>query len=161
MKAKLHVIALALLSAPLVGANSSGPVRLLSCVVSRTGLLEAEVTNASDSALTCKLRCDYVIRESTTASHVFEATIPPRYHGKVGQLDTSSGRPGSYSGRVDACQRKSGRTTRRERSSYAASMDYGFGRPPRVPGHKSEPRRLIADAVLGVALAIVIASLAS
>jgi hypothetical protein len=104
MKARLYVIAFAALAAPLVGANSPGPIRLLSCVVSRTGLLEAEVDNTSDSALTCKLRCDYAIRE-TTISHWFEVSVPARFSGIVGQVDTSRGQPGKYSGRVGACRK--------------------------------------------------------
>ena len=103
MRAKLLAIVLAVLSLPLVGANSRGPVRLLSCVVSSTGLLEAEVDNAAESAQTCNLRCDYVIREATI-SHGFEVTIPARFSGRVGQFDTSSGRPGNYSGSVGTCR---------------------------------------------------------
>ena len=102
MKARL--IALIALAVPLVGIpKSSGPVRLLSCVVSRAGLLEAEVENTSDTAQICNLRCDYTLEE-TTSSHWFEVSIPARFSGIAGQFDTSRGRPGSYPGHIDSCR---------------------------------------------------------
>ena len=102
MNAKPLVTAFAALAAPLT-ANTPGPVRALACIVSETGLLEAEVSNTSDVGQSCRLRCDYVIREATL-THAFEATIPARYRGRAGQFDTSSGRPGRYAGHVDACR---------------------------------------------------------
>lgn len=82
---------------------STGPVRLLSCEVSPTGLLEAEVSNTSDFEQTCQLRCDYVIRDALVA-HRSEVAVPARWRGRVGQYDTSSGRPGTYTGELDGCQ---------------------------------------------------------
>ena len=97
------VMALLALAAPLA-ANNSGPVRLVSCVVSDTGLLEAEVESTADFAQTCSLRCDYVVG-GTTISHRFYASIPARFKGIVGQVDTWRGQPGSYSGHVDGCRK--------------------------------------------------------
>jgi len=102
MNAGRFVIALAALAAPLA-ANTPGSVRLLSCVVSSAGLLEAEVESTADFAQTCNLRCDYVIG-GTTISHRFDVSIPARFKGIVGQMDTWRGQPGSYSGHVDACR---------------------------------------------------------
>ena len=102
MKASLFM--LIALAGPLMGIpNSAGPVRLLSCVVSRAGLLEAEVENTSDTKQICNLRCDYTLEE-TNSSHWFEVSIPARFSGIVGQFDTSRGRPGSYPGHIDSCR---------------------------------------------------------
>jgi hypothetical protein len=104
---KAILLTLIALAAPLVGIpKTPGPIRLLSCVVSRAGLLEAEVENSSDTAQICKLRCDYTLEEATI-SHRFEATIPARFRGIAGQFDTSRGRPGSYPGEVGSCRRVS------------------------------------------------------
>ena len=102
---KSRLLILIALAAPLVGIpKTTGPVRVLSCVVSRAGLLEAEVENTSDTAQICKLRCDFTIGE-TTRSHWFEVSIPARFSGIVGQIETFRGRPGSYPGRVGTCRR--------------------------------------------------------
>lgn len=103
MNVARYAIALAALAAPLI-AQTPGPVRLLSCVVSNAGLLEAEVENTSGSAQACSLRCDYVIEE-TTISHRFEISIPARFRGIAGQVDTSRGRPGSYPGVIGVCRK--------------------------------------------------------
>jgi len=103
MNAARYAIALAALAAPLV-AKTPGPVRLLSCVVSNAGLLEAEVENTSDSAQACSLRCDYAIGE-TTISQRFEISIPARFRGIVGQVDTLRGQPGSYRGLIGMCRK--------------------------------------------------------
>jgi len=102
MKVFRRAIALAVLAAPLV-ARAPGPVRLLSCVVSNAGLLEAEVENTSDSAQACSLRCDYRIEEAMT-SRRFEVSIPARFSGVAGQFDTSRGQPGRYSGLIGMCR---------------------------------------------------------
>jgi hypothetical protein len=102
MNAARYTIALAALVAPLVAKTP--PVRLLSCVVSNAGLLEAEVENTSDSAQACSLRCDYVVGE-TTISHRFEISIPARFRGIVGQVDTWRGQPGSYPGLIGMCRK--------------------------------------------------------
>jgi len=104
MNAKRYGFALAVLAGPLA-AQSPGPIRLLSCIVSDAGLLEVAVENVSDAVHTCNLRCDYVI-SGYTLSHPFEqVTIPSRFKGIVGQVDTSRGQPGSYSGYVAACEK--------------------------------------------------------
>lgn len=102
MNARRYVIAFAALAAPVVAV----PPELirLSCIVSSAGLLEAEVESTSDFAQTCNLRCDYVVG-AATISHRFEVSISPRFKGVVGQVDTSRGRPGRYSGRIDSCQK--------------------------------------------------------
>jgi hypothetical protein len=102
MNAARYALALAALAAPLI-AKTPGPVRLLSCVVSNAGLLEAEVENTSDSAQACKLCCEYVIGE-TTISHRFEVSIPARFRGIVGQVDTARGQPGRYPGHLGVCR---------------------------------------------------------
>jgi hypothetical protein len=102
MNAGRYVIALAALATPLV-AKSPGPIRLLSCVVSNAGLLEAEVENTADSAQACTVRCNYLVGE-TSISHRFEVSIPAGFSGIVGQFDTSRGQPGSYPGHLGACR---------------------------------------------------------
>jgi hypothetical protein len=86
--------------------ESDGPIRLLSCVVSGTGNLEAEVDNQSDDAMSCYIRCNYEIG-GKTFSHGFQATIPKRFNGRVGGFDTSGGKAGSYSGDVGTCTKTS------------------------------------------------------
>ena len=85
-------------------SKGDGPVRLLACVVSPGGLLEAEVDNTSDAMQTCDIRCDYAVA-GTTFSHWFEVTIPSRFNGPVGRFDTSGGMTGSYSGDIGTCQK--------------------------------------------------------
>ena len=103
MNVARYAIALAALVAPLV-AKTPEPVRLLSCVVSSAGLLEAEVENTSGSTQACSLRCDYVIGESTI-SHRFEISIQARFRGIAGQVDTFRGQPGSYPGVISMCRK--------------------------------------------------------
>ena len=97
------VIALAMLSAPVV-AQSPGPIRLLACAVSNAGLLEVSVKNVSGTVHTCDLRCDYIVG-GTTISHHFKVSIPSRFSGIVGQLDTFRGQPGTYAGQVGVCEK--------------------------------------------------------
>jgi len=98
-----YVIALAALATPLA-ADTSGPIRLVSCTVSSAGLLEVEVENTSYTVHTCNLRCDYVIGGSTISHRFAGVSVPSRYKGIVGQVDTSRGQPGRYAGHVDACE---------------------------------------------------------
>jgi hypothetical protein len=86
--------------------ESDGPIRLLSCVVSGNGKLEAEVDNQSEDAMSCYIRCNYEIG-GKTFSHGFQATIPKRFNGRVGGFDTSGGKAGSYSGDVGTCTKTS------------------------------------------------------
>ena len=46
-------------------SESDGPVRLLNCVVSPGGALEAEVDNQSDDAMSCNIRCNYEFGDKT------------------------------------------------------------------------------------------------
>jgi len=89
-------------------SRSDGPVRLLNCVVSDAGILEAEVDSSSDDAMSCNITCNYQI-EGNAFSHWFNETIPARYHGRVGKFDTSGARPGNFSGDVGTCKKTSGR----------------------------------------------------
>jgi len=85
-------------------SDSDGPVRLLNCIVSPGGNLEAEVDNQSDDAMSCNIRCNYEFG-GKTFSHWFEVTIPKRFTGRVGEFDTSNGKPGRYSGDVGTCKK--------------------------------------------------------
>ena len=87
-------------------SKSDGPIKLLNCIVSGDGTLEAEVDNRSEDAQNCNIRCNYAIGE-TTYSHWFEVSIPARYSGRVGRFDTSGGKKGNYSGDVGTCQKTS------------------------------------------------------
>jgi hypothetical protein len=111
MKARHSLAALAALAATQADvraltppSESDGPVRLLNCVVSPGGTLEAEVDNQSDEAMSCNIRCNYEFG-GKTFSHWFEVTVPKRFTGRVGEFDTSNGKPGSYSGDVGTCKK--------------------------------------------------------
>ena len=83
---------------------SDGPVKLLGCVVTPAGILEAEVDNQTDEAVTCTLRCNYEFGEKML-SHTFSVTIPKRFQGRVGRFDTSNGKAARYSGEVANCEK--------------------------------------------------------
>jgi hypothetical protein len=85
-------------------SDSDGPIRLLSCVVSASGILEAEVDSQSDDALSCNLSCSYDIG-GKLLSHWFVVTIPKRFSGRVGHFDTNGGRAGNFSGDVGTCEK--------------------------------------------------------
>jgi len=85
-------------------SESDGPVKLLNCVVSPNGLLDAEVDNQSDDAMSCNLRCNYELG-GQTLSQWFEARIPAHFNGRVGRVDTSGAKPGKYSGEVGTCRK--------------------------------------------------------
>lgn len=111
MKTKLCLLALAAILAPHRGlyaitapSDSDGPVKLLTCVVSPSGNLQAEVDSASDEAMNCNIRCNYELGDRTF-SHSFNVTIPARFHGRVGGFDTSNGKAGNYSGEVGTCKK--------------------------------------------------------
>jgi hypothetical protein len=89
-------------------SDSDGPVRLLSCVVSPNGVLEAEVESQSDDALSCNIHCNYEFGEKPF-THWFEATIPKRFMGRVGHFDTNGGRAGNFSGEVGTCRKTEAR----------------------------------------------------
>lgn len=87
-------------------SKSDGPIRLLSCIVSPSGILEAEVDNTSESAMSCNIRCNYDIG-GQTFSQWLEVSIPARFNGRVGRFDTSGAKAGSYSGDVGTCTKTS------------------------------------------------------
>ncbi|HEX6397904.1 MAG TPA: hypothetical protein VFZ95_10795 [Steroidobacteraceae bacterium] len=89
-------------------SDSDGPIRLLSCVVSPNGLLEAEVESRSDDALRCNIHCNYEFG-GKPFTHWFEVNIPKRYMGRVGRFDTSGGRAGNFSGEVGTCRKTEAR----------------------------------------------------
>jgi hypothetical protein len=90
-------------------SDSDGPIRLLNCVVSAGGILEAEVSSQADEAMSCNLSCHYELGEHRF-SHWFEVSIPARFSGRVGRFDTNGARPGNYPGDVGSCSK--GRTPR-------------------------------------------------
>jgi hypothetical protein len=89
-------------------SKSDGPVRLLACVVSGAGILEAEVDSQTDDTMTCNLRCNYEFG-GKTLSYTFTETIRGRFNGRVGRFDTSGGKSGSYSGDVGTCKKADAR----------------------------------------------------
>jgi hypothetical protein len=113
MKTRISSLALAALAATqsdVYGITppsaSDGPIRLLTCVVTSSGVLQAEVDNQSEDAMSCNIRCNYELGERTF-SHSFNVTIPARFNGRVGRFDTSNGKPGNYSGDVGTCRKAS------------------------------------------------------
>ena len=118
---KAGLFTLIALAAPLVAIPKTIPktpesIRLLSCVVNRAGLLEAEVENTSDAALLCNLRCDYALHE-TSSSHWFEVSIPARFKGIVGPVRHFS-RPARKLSRPP--RKLSAENSRQSAFSYAA-----------------------------------------
>ena len=85
---------------------SDGPIKLLTCIVSPSGVLEAEVDNQTEDAMNCAIRCNYELGERMF-SHTFDVTIPGRFHGRVGRFDTSNAKAGSYSGDLATCKKVS------------------------------------------------------
>lgn len=85
-------------------SSSDGPIKLLACIVSPTGILEADVSSASDDRMACNIRCTYSLGERMF-SHSFDVTIPARFSGRVGRFDTNNAKPGSYSGDVGICKK--------------------------------------------------------
>ncbi|HET7811686.1 MAG TPA: hypothetical protein VFL16_14035 [Steroidobacteraceae bacterium] len=109
MKGRHALLALATLAAFHADAltppgDSDGPVKLLSCVVSDAGILEAEVDSQSDDAMLCSFRCNYEFG-GKPLFRWFNATVPARFHGRVGRFDTSGGRAGNFHGEVGKCEK--------------------------------------------------------
>lgn len=111
MKARLVGFALAALAAIqtdvhglIPPSKSDGPVRLMSCIVSASGILEVEVDSQTDDPMECNFRCNYEIG-GQTFTHWFTESVPARFNGRVGQFDTSGGKAGSYSGDVGTCKK--------------------------------------------------------
>lgn len=103
------VVVAAGLTAAAMGAHglnppsaSDGPVKLLACVVTPSGILEAAVDSSADEAMTCDFRCHYELGERMF-SHSFTETVPARFQGRVGRFDTNNAKPGSYAGEIGRC----------------------------------------------------------
>lgn len=113
MKTRHLLAALGVLVMPLASvraltppSDSDGPIKLLGCVVTPQGVLEAEVTSQSDDAMDCHIRCNYEFGEKML-SHSFSVTISAHFQGRVGRFDTSVGKAGNYSGEVGKCTKGS------------------------------------------------------
>ena len=89
-------------------SDSDGPIRLLNCIVSPSGILEAEVDSTADDAMNCNISCNYEFG-GKPFSQWFEVTIPKRFQGRVGHFDTNGGRPGNFSGSVGTCKKTDAR----------------------------------------------------
>jgi len=85
---------------------SDGPIRLLGCVVTPAGVLEANVESQADEAMDCNIRCNYQL-EDRNFSHTFNVTIPKRFQGRIGRFDTNNAKAGTYSGEVGTCKKVS------------------------------------------------------
>lgn len=84
-------------------SDSDGPVKLLTCLVSPQGILEAEVASQSDDSMDCFIRCNYEFGDKLL-SQGFHATIPARFQGRISGVDTSAGKAGNYSGEISGCK---------------------------------------------------------
>jgi hypothetical protein len=111
MTSRLRLLALAALALPLAGVHaltppseSDGPVRLLNCIVTPQGALQAEVDSQSDDVMMCSIRCSYELGDQKF-SHTFRESIPARFQGRVGRFDTGNARAGNYSGDVSDCKK--------------------------------------------------------
>jgi hypothetical protein len=87
-------------------SDSDGPIRLLACMVTPTGVLEAEVSSQVDDDMNCNIRCTYELG-SQMFSHSFNVNVPARFQGRVGRFDTVTARAGNYSGDVGTCKKYS------------------------------------------------------
>jgi hypothetical protein len=83
---------------------SDGPVKLLACVVTPAGILEAAVDSSADETMSCDILCHYELA-GRMFTHTFTATIPARFQGRVGDFDTNNAKPGSYPGELGRCQK--------------------------------------------------------
>jgi phosphate-selective porin len=114
MNTRNWLVALVATAAPLAAVHglsppsaSDGPVKLLTCVVSAQGILEAEVDSQTEDAMDCNIRCNYELGERRF-SQSFSVTIPGRFHGRVGRFDTSNAKAGNYSGDIGTCKKSPG-----------------------------------------------------
>lgn len=111
MKTRIRLLAMAALALPQSAvhaikppSSSDGPIKLLACVVTPTGILEAEVDSKSDDAMSCNIRCSYSLGERMF-SHSFTVRVPARFNGRVGRFDTNNAKAGNYSGDVGSCEK--------------------------------------------------------
>lgn len=86
---------------------SDGPIKLLACVVTPSGILEAAVDSQTDDRMSCDIDCNYMLGERLF-SQSFTVTIPARFQGRVGSFDTSGGKAGNYQGSLRGCEKLSG-----------------------------------------------------
>jgi len=113
MKTRLGLLTLAILvaaHADVYGltppSDSDGPIKLLACIVTPAGVLEAEVTSQAEDDMNCNINCSYELG-SQMFSHWFSVTVPARFQGRVGRFDTVNARAGNYSGDVGTCKKGS------------------------------------------------------
>ena len=85
-------------------SSSDGPIKLLTCVVSPSGVLEAAVESQADEAMSCNIRCSYELGERMF-SHTFNVRIPGKFQGRVGRFDTNNAKAGSYPGEIGSCEK--------------------------------------------------------
>ena len=110
MKARHYLMALAAIAAPSIvlaltsPSDSDGPIKLLTCVVSPTGILEAEVNSQTDDTMNCNIRCNYELGDRMF-SQSFNVTIRGRFQGRVGRFDTNNAKAGNYSGDLGTCKK--------------------------------------------------------
>lgn len=107
MRARIACVLLAasmVTSAITPPSASDGPVKLLYCVVSPGGILEAVVDSQTDDRMSCHIRCTYQMAERTFQQS-FEETIPARFQGRVGKFDTMTGKAGNYPGEIFGCEK--------------------------------------------------------
>ena len=83
---------------------SDGPVKLLACIVTPAGVLEASVENQSDDAMSCDIRCSYELG-GRMFTRDFSVSIPPRFQGQVGEFDTGGAKAGNYRGELGSCSK--------------------------------------------------------
>ena len=85
-------------------SESDGPIKLLTCIVTPQGILEAEVDSRTDDDMNCNIRCNYELGDRTF-SQSFNVTIPGRFQGRVGRFDTTNAKAGNYSGDIGTCKK--------------------------------------------------------
>jgi len=85
-------------------SSSDGPIKLLTCIVTPQGILEAEVDSQTDDSMSCSIRCNYELGDRMFSQY-FDVTIPGRFHGRVGRFDTSNAKAGNYSGDIGTCKK--------------------------------------------------------
>ena len=105
---RLAALAAATITTDVFGLNppsdSSGPVTLLSCVVSSGGILEAEVDSKTDDTMACNIHCNYEFG-GKPFSQWLEVVVPARFNGRLGRFDTNGGRAGNFSGEMGTCRK--------------------------------------------------------
>ena len=83
---------------------AEGPIKLLACVVTPGGKLEASVESQTDDTMSCNIRCNYELG-GRMFSHTFSESIPGRFTGRIGQFDTNNAKAGNYTGEMGTCSK--------------------------------------------------------